>query len=35
MKYYIMMFHGTEECVLETMQTAPIAVVGQVLFKAL
>jgi len=25
MKYYILMFHGTEEGVLETMRTVPIA----------
>ena len=35
MKYYILMFHGTEEGVLETMRTVPIAGVGQGPFKVL
>jgi len=29
MKHYILMFHGTEEGVLETMRTVPIAGVWQ------
>ena len=35
MKYYILMFHGIEEGVLETMRTVPIAGVGQGPFKVL
>jgi hypothetical protein len=35
MKYYILMFHGIEEGVLETMRTVPIAGVWQGPFKVL
>ena len=35
MKYYILMFHGTEEGVLQTTRTVPIAGVWQGPFKVL